>query len=411
MDVQSGGALALPGLKSYSSSGTEFNVDGAGSVLDVSALTTLTQQDYWDVNVTYGSKLNLSGLTSLTGTEGISIGDSAGSTILDPNLTSLSGVDVVLDGTDTQVANSWTSFTNGNLLVSGGAYTLPGLIDIAGSSPEVEDGGSLALPAATQVSGAVLTLGNGTIDLGKTAFTMPASGTGATFNIPQFPPQVTVNLASTGAFTGGTTLNVSTGDSVEVTGGGFIGGVTFNVGQGATVTLIDGQYAGTLTGSGLGTVQISGARLYIGTGGLTLNFPGSMLQWTADSNPSVIDAGNGDLTNQGTINLVGNGDKDFFNDGVFDNFGTITQTGAGSLVLGTDGVFPTTLQIESGASYLLADDSGIQEISDSGSADGQVSIDNAGTIRKLAGSGTSWFDVLGSINNTGTIEADSRARA
>ena len=81
--------------------------------------------------------------------------------------------------------------------------------------------------------------------------------------------------------------------------------------------------------------------------------------------------GNGDLTNLGTMNITGDSEKDFYNDGVLDNFGTIIQTGTGNLQLGTDGTFPATLNNEAGASYLLEGDGGLSEISDSGSAPGK----------------------------------------
>ncbi len=57
--------------------------------------------------------------------------------------------------------------------------------------------------------------------------------------------------------------------------------------------------------------------------------------------------------------------------------------------------------------YLLEGSGGLTEISDSGSAPGQTSLSNDGIIRKTAGTGTSDLSVLGSITNTGTIEADS----
>src|SRR5262249_28782631 len=87
-----------------------------------------------------------------------------------------------------------------------------------------------------------------------------------------------------------------------------------------------------------------------------------------------------------------------------------------NVLLGTDGNFPTTLVNEAGAYYLLEGDGGLTEISDSGSVAGQTALDNAGTIRKTAGTGVSLigpaaqfgrFGVFGLITNTGTIEADS----
>ena len=123
----------------------------------------------------------------------------------------------------------------------------------------------------------------------------------------------------------------------------------------ATADLAGGiavTYAGSLTGSGTGTAQLSGI-LDVGLGGLTLNFPGSMLQWAGGR----IDTTTGDVTNLGTINISG---SDLLaNDGTLDNFGSIIQAGSGSLTLHSDGSRPTTLKNEPGASYVFQADSGI----------------------------------------------------
>ncbi|HKM53638.1 MAG TPA: hypothetical protein VJY33_09505, partial [Isosphaeraceae bacterium] len=181
---------------------------------------------------------------------------------------------------------------------------------------------------------------------------------------------VTINVAAGTTFTvpagnyaGGTTFNVDAGAMVTIPGGNtFTGGVVFNVASGAVVDLTGSgtpSYSGTLTGTGAGTVELASGRLYIGIGGMTLDFEGSMFQWTGGQ----FDAGNGDLTNLGTMNLNSNLAEDFYNDGVLDNFGTINQAGAGSLQLGTDGDFPVTLINETGASYTINGDGGIREIS------------------------------------------------
>ena len=82
-------------------------------------------------------------------------------------------------------------------------------------------------------------------------------------------------------------------------------------------------YGGTLTGSGSGTVQFSGGNIDPATGsgdgpanaGLTLNFSGSMFQWTGGG----FFASKGNVTNLGTINLAGASDKGFFEDGTLYN--------------------------------------------------------------------------------------------
>ena len=242
--------------------------------------------------------------------------------------------------------------------------------------------------------------------------TPPADGT-FNFSVTAsngIAPDTTVNVSLIVAGGTAVTFNIAAGTTFTVPNGTYAGGTTFNVGAGATVTIDAGTFtggaifnrrhrgrrrphrssptfSGTLTGTGGGTVQLGNGRLYIGSGGLTLNFAGSMFQWTGGQ----MDVGNGNLTNLGTMTITGDTEMDFYNDGVLDNFGTIIQTGTGNLQLGTDGTFPTTLMNEAGASYLLEGDGGLSEISDSGSRAGQTSLSNAGTIRKTAGTGTSSF--------------------
>ena len=59
LNVSGGGQLALPGLTSYLSNGNNFQAQGSGSVLDVSALTTLTQQAYWNINAISGGEVSV----------------------------------------------------------------------------------------------------------------------------------------------------------------------------------------------------------------------------------------------------------------------------------------------------------------------------------------------------------------
>ena len=460
VSAQSGGSLALPNLTSYAANVTGFTAVGAGSVLDVSALTEVTQAtqngDFY-TEATSGGTLNLTGLTSLDVSTDFFY-DTGHSTLLDSNLSSLNGVEANLDGTDKQVANSWKKLTNGSLSVGPGSYTLPGLTDVDGSYLGVGNSGTLALPGVTSDAvnngtfeadgtgvldlpalatvtqqgawnikadgGTVnltglagltaqpdITVGNGgNVAIGNAVVTMPVSGSGATINVPQLPQGSVVNLGTNGSFTGGTTFNITASDTVFITGfdngynntaGTFTGGVVFNVGAGATVDTTGGAiitYGGTLTGSGSGTVVLSSGQLNVALGGLTLNFPESMFQWTG----GVINSSKGDVTNLGNLVLAGNDDKYFWDDGTLDNFGTIVQSGSGNLNLHSDSVTATTLKIEPGASFVIESDSGIDN--DYG---GTTAVINAGRIAKTAGSGTSTLLVNGQIANTGTIEADS----
>jgi len=246
--------------------------------------------------------------------------------------------------------------------------------------------------APSPIANVFLTVSNGTAN----TFNVAA---GSTFTVPS------------STYTGGTTFNVGAGATVTIDAGTFTGGAVFSLGSGAVVDIIDSpMFSGLLTGSGSGIVQVFGGRLYVGSGGLTLDFSGNMFEWTGGQ----MDLGTGNLTNLGTMTITA--PVDFYNDGVLYNYGTLIQTGTGNLQLGTDGNFPATLLNEAGASYLLEGDGGLTEISDSGSVSGQTALNNAGIIRKTAGTGISSigpaqgygsYGVFGAITNTGVIEADS----
>jgi RHS repeat-associated protein len=211
---------------------------------------------------------------------------------------------------------------------------------------------------------------------------------------------MTLTLQNAGTFQA-MNLNVGTGTTVDLEGGSYLGGANFNVGQGATVDLTGGQtttYGGTLSGSGAGTVLFQNGNLAVATGGLTLNLPGGMFQWTG----GIIDTALGDVTNLGTMNLAGAGEKKFYNDGTLSNYGTIIQSGSGNLGLHSDNVSPTTLNNEAGASYLIESDAGIDNPDG-----GQVAVYNEGTIKKTAGTGTSTLNINGVLSNSGTLSADS----
>jgi hypothetical protein len=148
-----GATLSLPQLTTYTANESTFQADGAGSVLDVSALLRQEPQgSFWLINATNGGTLKLNSLTQIGwGTEVGSavITDTGNSRLVDGNVNALDGVNATLDGTDPHVADSWGSFVNGSLSITGGSYNLAGLTDVDGSSLYVSGGGSLALPGLT----------------------------------------------------------------------------------------------------------------------------------------------------------------------------------------------------------------------------------------------------------------------
>jgi uncharacterized delta-60 repeat protein len=148
--VASGGTLALPNVKTYVAGPADFFADGAGSVLDLSSLDSVSQQQpTLSISATNGGEVNLDSLTSLSGSI---INDKGNSRLLDSHLTEIDHTFITLDGTDAQVAASWTEFVAGSLFVTGGSYDLPQLTDVDGSNVFVQGGGRLALPGVNQLS-------------------------------------------------------------------------------------------------------------------------------------------------------------------------------------------------------------------------------------------------------------------
>jgi hypothetical protein len=414
LTVEGGGQLALPNLTSYAANGTTFESEGTNpamitptpSVLDLSALATLTQTGNFVLDAYYGATLKLSGLTSINSAIGILINDIGGSTIEDADLTTLTGVNYSTDGTDAQGPSAWTTFSGGTVGVSnGGTLTLPALTAFLNSNLILRPGAALNLPVITQgnleiANGTSVTVPGGTVAL-------PTDGTsGATITVPS-SPSLTFSLDNAGTLTG-TTFNVGAGSTLALVGGTYLGNTTFNVSDGATADLTGGvqttNYGGTLTGSdtgsgtGAATVALAGGAFAPVVGGVTLNFPGNLFQWS----DGVIAAALGDVINQGTMNLVGADDKVLKDDGTLDDQGTIVQTGSGNLGLHSDSAAPTTLKIEAGGTYQIESDSGIDN-----AFGGSTAVVNAGTIIKTGGTGTSTLTIAGPLANTGTIQAES----
>ena len=144
-----GGNVELPALIKTGGGPLQLESDGAGSMLDISSLTSFQ------------------GGSSLTDSSGLQV--THGGTVLDASLTSLSGANLTLDGTGTIAVAPITSFTGGTLSLDAGTLSLPELSDIDGSSLQVTGGASLTLPVLTSYVGPT----------GYTA-TLQATGAGST---------------------------------------------------------------------------------------------------------------------------------------------------------------------------------------------------------------------------------------
>ena len=411
--VSGGSSLTLPALASYM--GIIGNTDSleatrAGSVLALPVLTTLTEDitngnSWTKIEALAGGHVQLPAVTAINGGRVLLESDGTASTLDVSHLASFQrqngpGSPSTLQISDggTILDSSLATFTQSTLSVSNDSLTLPSLTDAVISSLDLGGGASLSLPVVATGS---ISIGSGqTVEIRGTLVSMPAPGTvGGTINVPA-TQGLTIVLQNDGALTGNVTLNVGEGTTVDLTGGTYTGGVVFNVAQGAVVDLTDGQtvtYSGTLSGSGSGTVQFAGGTMTVGIGGLALNFPGSMFQWTDGG----LEASGGNVTNQGTINLSGSNETQISEDSALDDYGAIIQTGTGDFGLHSDNVLPSTLMIEPGGLYEIESNAGVNNLYNSNV------IDNAGTIEKTAGAGTSTLAVNGPLINTGTIEVQS----
>ncbi len=432
ISAQQGGSIDLAALTvDTSTPGVSLDSEGTGSQVTLANLNAL---DQGSITVADGGALPLgqlvsltnsslldSGetfdLTALTNVDGSSVTAENGAVVSIPNVTSY--VDSTMYGTSftastggelnlPQLASVQVSNSTLALDATGGALLAPALamvtqtgsgtvtISATGQAGHVD----LAALAGLNQGHGVVTLGDGgcSVALATGTLSLPSGDTG-TISLYPLPQGLTLNLDMVESWTD-TTFDVAPNTTVGVTTATLTGNTTFAMGQGASIVFGGGIFSGDWTGEGPGTVQLGGgkSRFTVAAGGLALNFPAPMFQWTG----GLLDGALGDVTNLGTINLSGAGDKILGNYGTLDNYGTIIQTGTGNLGLASLGAAYTTLKIEPGGAYLLESDSGI-DLWDGGT----TAVVNAGTIRKTAGTGLSDLVVQGPIDNSGTIEADS----
>jgi RHS repeat-associated protein len=184
-----------------------------------------------------------------------------------------------------------------------------------------------------------------------------------------------------------------------VLGSGNSTGGTFSVAQGATIDLTGGNsvtYSGPYTGSGAGNVLLASGTLVTGSSGASFNFPPGQLIWTG----GLITGAPAGLTNTGTLTLAGSGSK--LLGGVLNNAGTIVHQA---------GTLQVNYADSSSALAGTVNNSGVYDVQ----ADvtlrsgflGAGIINNTGTFRKSAGTGTTTVTFGLPLNNTGAVEARS----
>jgi RHS repeat-associated protein len=175
-------------------------------------------------------------------------------------------------------------------------------------------------------------------------------------------------------------------------------GATFTVAKDAVVDLSSQGvqiYTGTYTGSGEGTVRLTlvgvpGYGFGLKVAGATFNFPAGMFQWLGGT----LDAGTTGFNNTGWITLAGADPKSL--DGALNNAGTIVHAGTGDLQLITANPILNNL---AGSLYDLQGDVHFY---------GNGYFNNAGTLRKSAGTGSAgpapFFDF---VNTGGMIDVQT----
>lgn len=320
---------------------------------------------------------------------------------------SMAGGTLTLAGASTLTGTlNWT----GGMLVPTGGLTASGAISINSSTDVTLNGDLVINGTLTQSNVGNLALNNqsdltinGSYVFSSDAGIGYASGMGGSI-----PNIVLAGTLSKNGGTGTSTIAadglinlVFQGGDVEVQSGNLtiadIRGTSstttdINVSGGSTLLFSSPMvnWAGTINGTGSGLVQLSDTAITAGTGGLTFNFVENQLQWLGGS---ILSNTSNPFTNAGAIMLTGADDKTV---GVFlNNAGHWTHAGSGRLIPSTSGG-ATTFNNLSGATYDF-------------SADAENSIfkfNNAGLVRKAAGTGHSNFTGVGGFNNSsgGVVE-------
>ena len=327
------------------------------------------------------------------------------------------------------------------LTVAGGALTLSGLNTYTGattiSAGTLDVTGSIA---STTVSN------SGALEFAPTSSTtVIASGGTVTNNAcgtVELASNVTATISSAFNNQGGTVDALA--GTLILAGGGTSTGGAYNASSGATVDLTGGQFdnslapiwTGTYTGSGGGTVLLggnasnsSGGQIIIGAAGATLDFSGSLFQWTYGK----FDLQGNTLTNQGTItlnnaanlsdeveanNFYANPNTYLVNmGGTLVNTGTILDEGPGDWNF-SDGAtlqnaFGGTINVDGAAgviswhgnaSYLTNQAGGLFEMTGAGTSQLTLTTTNSGTIA-ADGGGILTVDPGAVWSSSGTLEA------
>lgn len=266
-----------------------------------------------------------------------------------------------------------TSVQNDNTITNAGTITKTSGTGTAAISGNLVNTGTISASAGTLNVGGTIA-NSGTI-----------TATGATLGLGA--------ISGTGAITAGN------GATVNFFGGGVLGSFVTATGNGL-VELTGGTF--TFGGSALNWgfhTALGSAQLNLGAGQtFTLGNVGSINGFTEQgtSGGTLITGGNttetGMIVDQGaTWQVTGTVNQQSAGLALADNASTAAQTG--------------TLNVASTGTFNLTDNTGIGATGSNATQAGFGHIDNAGTLAKTGGTGSS--TILQSVNNTGTIAANS----
>jgi hypothetical protein len=307
-------------------------------------------------------------------------------------------------GTSTKTLTG-TLTNTGTIAVTGGSAIFPGSNGVTINNQagavfdfQADTGLESRIPDAGAASG--LSFNNaGTLKKsagsGTTSIQFPFNDTGGSVLV------ATGNLAFSAAATFSGTTTLGGAAALNLTGGGsfagtatLAGAVSLNAG---TYTLADGVSLG-----GSGALQLNGATVSVG-GVVTvasLNMAGGTLGGTgtlgAGSHVTWADgAVSGAFTNAGTLTITaGTSTKTLT--GTLTNTGTVAVTGGSAIFPGSNGV---TINNQAGAVFDFQANAGLESRIPDGPAASGLSFNNAGTLKKSAGSGIT--TIRFPLNDTG----------
>ena len=204
LEASGGASLTAPILTSYNSGSgytSTFSATGSGSVLSLPELATIT------ANTNYGTLVQIS--------------SSTGGDVELPLLTQATGPVELSSGGGTLGVAHLGTFTGGTIADSGGAFSLPALVNADSTTFQISGGVTLTLPKVNQADAANLEVSGGatlalpilTSYTGGPGFTttLSATGTGSVLSLPE----LTTITASTNY---GTSVQISssTGGAVQM---------------------------------------------------------------------------------------------------------------------------------------------------------------------------------------------------